>query len=92
MQHFCNHGYTFGRRFSQKAAYEWKSIRIRGTRTVTVPGNAEPNIQETKQFLVQQVGNQIYKVLKRNGSGTQVLDSESVGLELEIDRSVRLIG
>ena len=48
---------------------------IVGTRTVPVPGNGEPNIQgaRRKQFLFQEVGNQTYKVLERNGSGTQVI-------------------
>ena len=48
---------------------------IVGTRTVTVPGKGEPNVQgaRTERFLFEEVGNQMYKVLEQNGSGTQVL-------------------
>ena len=49
---------------------------IVGTRTVPVPENGEPNIQgirEQERFLFQEVGNQMYMVLERNGSSTQVL-------------------
>ena len=47
---------------------------------VLVLGQTEGNVlalEEPEQFLFQGTGNQIYKVLERSGSGTQVLYSET---------------
>ena len=51
-----------------------ESTGFRGTRTVPVPGNGETNIQGTGTVAVQEVGNQLYKVLEWSSSGTQVLE------------------
>ena len=51
-----------------------ESIGLRGTRTVPVAGNGEPNIQGTRTVHVPGSGEP--KVLEQSGSGSQVLDSE----------------
>ena len=53
---------------------------VLGTRTDPVPGNGKPNLSGTRTVPVPGSGDPIYKVLEQNGSGTQVLDSESVGV------------
>ena len=68
-----------------------ESTGFRGTRTVNVPGNGNQIYNEPEQFLFQEMGNQIYKVLEWSSSGTQVLDRISFSWK-GTDRSVILTG
>ena len=58
---------------------EWKVLALEEPEQFLLQETGNQTYKEPEQFLFQKVGNQIYKVPEWNGSGTQVLNSISVG-------------
>ena len=58
---------------------EWKVLALEEPEQFLLQETGNQTYKEPEQFLFQIVGNQVYKEPEPNGSGTQVLNSESVG-------------